>query len=223
MSRKSDVISNISIYPEYYFHVAKGFATKDISTSKINNKKEKKNILIFPIKFSIFILLIWILKDSNNCDYFRSWNYKNEIKNILYLGAKRLLTENDDIIKQANEGLKYREQKEMIETDLESIKEKDEIEEKIDIEQSEIEEKLENKKIKFNGKISSKCQNNLKVNSLICAFILSCCSFLLSLKVAIAYDLITPQLTLLFVNLSITIFSILLILEQTQTKPNDKL
>ncbi|CRG85562.1 fam-h protein, partial [Plasmodium relictum] len=96
---KSNTISNISVYPECNAYIAKGFITTDMSTLKIYNKKEKKNISNFSIKFFIFAFLIWILQCSNTWSSFRSWNYKNDSKHISNLGAKRSLAESEDVEK----------------------------------------------------------------------------------------------------------------------------
>ncbi|CRG84306.1 fam-h protein [Plasmodium relictum] len=110
MNSKSNAILNFSTYYECYSHIYKDLITTNMLTLKIYDKKQKKNILNFLINFYIFILLIFILQCSNNRDSLRSCNYKNNLKSILYLGAKRSLVEGNDIINEINEGLEHCEQ-----------------------------------------------------------------------------------------------------------------
>ncbi|CRG85640.1 fam-h protein [Plasmodium relictum] len=110
MNSKSNAILNFSTYYECYSHIYKDLITINMSALKIYDKKQEKNILNFLINFFIFILLIFILQCSNNRDSLRSCNYKNDLKSILYLGAKRSLVEGNNTINEINEELEHCEQ-----------------------------------------------------------------------------------------------------------------
>ncbi|CRG85583.1 fam-h protein [Plasmodium relictum] len=110
MNSKSNAILNFNAYRGYCSNVHKDFVIADISTLKVYDKRQKKYILIFFIKFFIYILLIWILQCFNNWYSSRSGNYKNNLKIILCLGAKGSLIEGNNTISEVNEGLEHCEQ-----------------------------------------------------------------------------------------------------------------
>ncbi|CRG84309.1 fam-h protein [Plasmodium relictum] len=110
MNSKSSSILNFNAYHGYYSNAHKDFVISDISTLKAYDKRQKKKILIFFIKFLISTLLIWILQWFNNLYLSRSRNYKNNLKRILYLGAKGSLIEGNNTISEVNEGLEHCEQ-----------------------------------------------------------------------------------------------------------------
>ncbi|CRG85694.1 fam-h protein [Plasmodium relictum] len=223
MNRKINSILNISAYPGLYSHVYKGYITTDMPTIKIYNQKEKKYTLDFLIKLFIFSFLIWVLQCSNNWYSFRSWNYKNNSKNILNLGANRLLAEKIYKVGQGKEELKLCEQQCKVETELEQRNGQREVEEHIDVEQeSEIEAKQANKKVKYNEKILER-YNISKICSLYFASILSFTSLLLSIIYTYSPDLEFQRLSFLYIDLSVILFSVLLILEEIKIKHRVKL
>ncbi|CRG84692.1 fam-h protein [Plasmodium relictum] len=222
MNRKSNTIKNINVYPRHYSHISKDFITTDMSTIKIYHKKEKKYALDFVTKFFIFALLTWMLQCSNNCNICATWNYENNLKSILNLGAKRLLTESNDTIKQ-KKGLQCYEQHGMMTINLEPSDEQNEIEQNINVEQeNEIETKEKYKKVKFNERISDKCVNNFKTISLILAFLMSFISFVLSPLLIKYYIKGLRSSIFILCNLSSIIFLIFLIYEEIKIKRKNK-
>ncbi|CRG85017.1 fam-h protein [Plasmodium relictum] len=221
MSSKINSISNISAYPEPYPHVYKGYITIDMSTRKIYNKKEKKYISYFLIKFFLFTLLIWILQCFNNWDSCRWLNYKNEKTNKLILGAERSLAENNDKVKQRKEELKCSAPHVIVKTDLEPKYEQVEMGEYIDTEQGdEIETKKENKEETHNEKKLGKYSNISKAYSLFFSFVLSLASFLLSIVYLITKNEEIYSVIFICVNLSIIIYLILLTFEEIKKRKN---
>ncbi|CRG85772.1 fam-h protein [Plasmodium relictum] len=198
MNRKNNIIhiSNFRIYSRYYFRVAKGFITSNMSTLKIYGKRKKINIIYFLIKFFIFTLLIWILQCSSN-DSCRPWNYENDLKYVLNLAAKRSLTESKDKIIQ-NRVLKYYEQKSIMTTYLEQSNGQNKIKQNMNSEQeNEIETKEKNKKAKFKEGIF-KCKN-LKLVTLFLVIFLS-----LS---ALIYSFVTEFIDISTKNIEILLFT----------------
>ncbi|CRG85792.1 fam-h protein [Plasmodium relictum] len=219
MNMECHYISNISAYPGLYSHFYKSYITTDISTRKIHNKKREKCKLYFFIKFFLFTLLIWILQCSNNWDSCRLLNYKNDKKYILILGANRSLAENNDIIKQRKEELKCSVQHVTVKTDSELKNEQREIEESINMEQgNEIHTQKEDKEVTCSEKTLEKYNNISKKYSLSFAFILSFTSLLLSIMNCIYSHDMFNLFMFCCLNLSIIIFSILLILEKIKKK-----
>ncbi|CRG85077.1 fam-h protein [Plasmodium relictum] len=223
MIRKSNLMWNICVNSGYYSHIAKDYIAEDISNSKIYNKKEKKNIFNFFTNFFIFAFLIWILQCSNNWNSCKTWHHENDLKNVLNLGDKRSLAENKGVIKQRNEGLKLYEEQDIIELNLDLENGKMGIEENMDVEQeNEQEIKEKNKKLKLKENILGKCKNYLKLISLSILFLLSFCSLIL-----ILIDYAHPNLSR-FVwimrssEVSVLIFSILILYEQIKKKRNNK-
>ncbi|CRG84984.1 fam-h protein [Plasmodium relictum] len=217
MRRKSNIIWNVCINSRYYSRIAKDYIIKDMSTLKIYNKKERKNIL----NFFMFTFLIWILQCSNNWNSCRSWHCENDL-NVLNLGEKRSLAENKGITKQRNEGLKLHEEQDIIEVNLDLDNKKIGIEEDIDTKQENEQEEKKNKKLKLKESILGKCRNYFKLTTLSIIFLLSFSSL-----ITIVIDYINPTLhtILLFYTLSkisILIFSTLILYEQIQKKRNNK-
>ncbi|CRG84694.1 fam-h protein [Plasmodium relictum] len=225
MNRKINSISNISAYPGLYFHVYKSYITTDMSAIKIYNKKEKKYALYFFIKLFVFSFLIWVLQCSDNLYSSRSWNYDNDLKNVLNLGAKRLLAEKVYKIGQGKEKLKFCEQKCIVETELEQRNGQEEIEKYINEEQeSEIEEKNgDEDEVKYSEKTLGKHNINPKSCSLYSASILSFASFILFIIYVYIIDPEIQRVGFLCINLSILIFSVNLIMEEIKTKLKGKL
>ncbi|CRG85256.1 fam-h protein [Plasmodium relictum] len=224
MKGRCNNISNTSIYPEYYFLIAKEFITTDISTIKIYNKKDKKYTLNFPIIFFIFALLICVLQCYNNGDSFRSCNYKNNLKNVLNLGFKRSLAESNDRKIQTNEEFKFCKQESLKKTNLESRKEESGIKKNIYLEEgNDIETIEKSEKVKFNERVSKMCINNLKLILSSFTFPLSLISLILSIKFIGNIDSILGPLAYLLINLSIVIHLILLIQEKIEKKRKNKL
>ncbi|CRG85174.1 fam-h protein [Plasmodium relictum] len=223
MNKKMNDIFNIIAYFGLYSNVYKGYITTDVFTIQIYHKKEKKYILYFLKKLFIFSFLIWALQCFNNWYSFRSWNYKNN-SNILNLGANRLLAEKIYKIGQGKEELKLCEQQYKVKTELEQNNGQKEIEECIDAEQeSGIEAKKEDKELKCNKKTLKKYNNISKVCSLYFAFILSFISFLLSIINVNAQEPEIERIIFLCINLSVIIFSVLLIMEKIKIKHKEKL
>ncbi|CRG99574.1 fam-h protein [Plasmodium relictum] len=223
MDMKSNNISNIGVYPEYHTHIAKVFITTDMSTLKIYNKKEKKNIIYFSINFFIFSLLIWILQCSNTWDSFRSWNYKNDSKSVLNLGAKRSLVESEDVEKQAHKRLKFYNEQDIIRENLESESEKNEIEGKIDSEKGNEIETIEKSKIeKFKERILGRCQNYLKLIFLVITFLLSSSSLALIIDDYIKPNALGFSYAIMLANISVLIFSSILFSDQIKKKYKKK-
>ncbi|CRG84708.1 fam-h protein [Plasmodium relictum] len=222
MNKKSNSIKNVDAYPRYYPLTSRIFITTDISTVKIYYKKEKKYSLYFVIKFFILSLLIWILQCSNNWNTCGTWNYENNLKSILNLGAKRSLSESYDTIKQ-KKGLQCYEQQDTMTINLEPNNEQSEIEKNLDAEQeNEIETKEENEKVKFNERISDKCVNDFKTISLILAFLMSLSSFVLSPIITKHYIPELKSSIFILCNLSFIIFSIFLLHEEIKKKRKNK-
>ncbi|CRG85153.1 fam-h protein [Plasmodium relictum] len=224
MNRKINSISNISAYPGLYSYIYRGYITTDMLTIKIYNKKEKKYTLDFLIKFFIFSFLIWVLQCSNNWYSFRSWNYKDNSKNVLNLGANRLLAEKIYKTGQGKEELKLCEQQCIVEAELEQGNGQNKTEKYINAEQeSKIEAKQVDKEPKYNEKTLGKYNNILKACSLHFASILSFTSFLLSIIYIHYPDMEIQRIYFLGINLSVIIFSVLLIIEEIKIKHKGKL
>ncbi|CRG83976.1 fam-h protein [Plasmodium relictum] len=224
MNKKNNIIfiSNYRMHPRYYSHVTKGFTTTDMSTLEIYIKKEKTNILYFLIKFFIFTISIWILQCSNTLDSYRSWNYKNDLKNILDLGPKRSLAESNDTIEQTKSKLRLWEQQDMMEAYLESKNEQNEIKQNMDVEQgNEMVTKERNNEVKCNKKILSKCKSNLKLIFSSFAFFSSL--FIFILFIVNYFTFITfPRYIFLLLPLSLVINSIILTHERVEIKYKNK-
>ncbi|CRG84083.1 fam-h protein [Plasmodium relictum] len=224
MNRKNKIIfiSNFRMHPRYYSYVTKGFNDTYVSTLKIYNKRGKKKILYFLIKFFILTLSIWILQCSNNWDSCKSWNYKNKLNNISDLGYGRSLAECSDTTKQTKSELKFCEQQDMIEEHLEVWDKQSQIDENVDVEQgSEIETKEKNKKVKFKERILDKCKNNLKLASLFLSISLLLSSFSLYL-VEIFTDEYIENIKLFLFTLSFLITSTVLTYERIEIKYKNK-
>ncbi|CRG85168.1 fam-h protein [Plasmodium relictum] len=220
---KSNAIKNTSIYDTFCSHTSKGFITKDISTIKISHKKEKKYRLHFFIKFFIYAFLIWILQYSNNLGTCETWNYENNLKNVINLGVKRSLAENNDTIKQEKGLQQCYEQHDMTAINLELSNEQSKIEQNMDIEQeNESETKKRNKKRKFNERTSDKCTNDLKTIPLILAFLMSLTSFTLSAIYLKHFVPIFQNYILILSSLSLIIFLIFLLYEEIKMKLKNK-
>ncbi|CRG84936.1 fam-h protein [Plasmodium relictum] len=223
MNKKNNIIliSNYMMYPRYYYNVAKGFITTDVSTLKIYSKREKKNILYFLIKFFIFTLSIWMLQCSYNWDSCRSWNYKNDSKNILDLGSKRSLAESSDPIKQTKRTLKSWEH-DTKEVRLESKNELNETKKNIDVEQgNEIVTKEKSNKVKCNEKILSKCKSNIKLIFSSLAFFLSLLIFILFI-LSMSFYISLPISFPILLPLSLVIISTILTQERIEIKYKNK-
>ncbi|CRG84767.1 fam-h protein [Plasmodium relictum] len=219
MNRKKniDLIFNFRMHSRYYSHVTKGFNDTYIPALNIYSKRKKKNALYFPIKFFIFTLSIWILQYSNNWDSCKSLNHKNGLNNILNLGDKRSLAENNDSIKQ-KEGLQCYIQEGMMTINLEPRNEQSKIEQNINVEPKYEKETMEkNEKIKFSEGILYKCKNNLKLVSLFLAIFLSLSSFSLFLLNHLDYSELYDVDLVLF-TLSSLIVSTILIYERIDIK-----
>ncbi|CRG84954.1 fam-h protein [Plasmodium relictum] len=224
MNKKNNIIliSNYRMHPRYYSHLSKSFITTDMLTLKIYSKRENKNILYFLIKFFIFTFLIWISQCSNNWNTYETWNYENNLKNILNLGDKRALAESNDTIKQ-KKGLQCHGQQGMMTINLESNNEQIEIEQNLNAEhEDEIETKEKNKKVKLTEKILSKCKNNLKLVASSFAFFSSL--FLVSLIIASQFTYNVPFHNFFYVlpSLSLVIISIILTHERIEIKYKNK-
>ncbi|CRG84374.1 fam-h protein [Plasmodium relictum] len=219
MNKKSNDISNIIAYPGFNSHVYKDYITTYMPAIKIFIKKKKRYSLDFLKFFFIFSFLIWVLQCFSNRYSFGSWNYKNDSKNLLNLGAKRLLAEKVYKIGQEREELKFCEQQCKVETELEQINGQKEIEDYLRVEQeSEIESKQEDKEVKYNEKTSGKYNNISKVFSLSFASILSFSSFLLSIIDSYLSEPEIQRIYIICINLSIIIFSVLLAIEEFKIK-----
>ncbi|CRG84701.1 fam-h protein [Plasmodium relictum] len=232
MSRKSNVISSIDGFLGYDSHVAKGSITTDRSTLKIYNKKEKKNILDFLIKFFIFTFLIWILQVSSSCDSCRSWNYENDLKKTLNLGAKRSLAEGENIKKPIGEELKLcehdviddpesknkKEEKEEKEKEEEEEEKEEEEEEEKEEEKEEEEKEEKNKNVECNNITLESCACILNTLSLSVSSCQLFYSLILYSKDVAQFGLLISGYTTLILNLSILIYSILSILGKFHIK-----
>ncbi|CRG94058.1 fam-h protein [Plasmodium gallinaceum] len=231
MNKKNNIflIPNINKYTGYYSHLDKNFITAYMSTSNINMKKEKRNILNFLINFFIFILLIWILQCFNNCDSCSLWNNKRDLKSVINVDIKRSLAESKNTTEQISEELKCYKEKDTIEIDLNSRNDQREMEENIEVElKNELETMKDNEKVKTSEGILQFCKGCLKIVSLSIAFILSFCSSVLITAESPHFGPKTPydrsnihSLTIL-TNLSLMIISIILIHERVVIKYKKK-
>ncbi|CRG84733.1 fam-h protein [Plasmodium relictum] len=219
MRRRSNFIWNICVNSGYYSYIGEDCIVKDMSASKIYNKKEKK----YTLNFFIFTFLIWILQCSNNWNSCRSWNHESDLKNVLNLGDKRSLAENKGIIKQRSEGLKLYEEQDIIEVNLDLENKQIGIGENIDAKQeNEQEEKGENKKLKLKESILEKCKNNFKLVLLSILFILSFISLIFILIDYFDLDLQRFLWVIRSSKISILILSFLTLYEQIKKKRNNK-
>ncbi|CRG84716.1 fam-h protein [Plasmodium relictum] len=210
MNKKKSAISNVSLYPGYYSLVAKDFLIIDMLTLKIYNKKKKKKVLNYLMRFFMFTFLVWMLQCFDNYVSFRLWNYENELKNILNLGIKRSLTEKES---------KYREHVVVTGGTLESWNEKDTIRESINVKEgNKIEIKEKDQKIKIHERILGICKNNFELITSSVALIISIFSFMF-LVINITSPRLNTYLPIFELSsLSILIISLLLTYEEIKIK-----
>ncbi|CRG85111.1 fam-h protein [Plasmodium relictum] len=213
MNRKKNVISNIVLYLRYHSLVAKDFLITYMPTLKIYNKEEKKKVFNYLTRFLMFTFLLVS---------FRSWNYENELKNVLNLGIKRSLTENKNMEMQSKEGSNFCEHVVVTEETLESWNEQNAIRGSIDAKEgNEIDIKEKNQKVKLNERILGICKNNFKLITFSIVFILSICSFMFAVLYATnSVNIYLPIYELS--SLSILIISILLAYEEIKIKRKSK-
>ncbi|CRG85842.1 Plasmodium exported protein, unknown function [Plasmodium relictum] len=100
MNMITNIILNITKKPKHYSHIDDSFIASDTSCLKVYSTREKINKFFFPIKFFLFIFLIWILQCSNNCTC-RPMDTKYILKDKFDLRTARLLAEGrrTDVIK----------------------------------------------------------------------------------------------------------------------------
>ncbi|CRG85287.1 fam-h protein [Plasmodium relictum] len=223
MNRGQNVILNISLYLGYYSLVAKNFFTTDMSTLKIYNKKEKKKVLNYIMRFFMFIFLLWVSQCSDNGVSFISWNYENELKNVLNLGIKRSLTENKNMEMQAKEGSNFCEHVVVTEETLESWNKLNNIGESVDAKEgNEIEIEKKNQKVKSNERILGICKNNFKLIILSLALLLSIFSFTFAVIYMTSYNLSIHLPIFEFSIIPILIIAIFLAYEEVKIRRKNK-
>ncbi|CRG84727.1 fam-h protein [Plasmodium relictum] len=184
-----------------------------MSTIKIYNKEEKKKVFNYLMRFFMFTFLLVS---------FRSWNYENELKNVLNLGIKRSLAENKNMEMQAEEESNFCENVVVTKGTLESWNEQNDIRGSMDAKEgNEIQIKEKNQKVKFNERILGICKTNFKLITLSVVFISSIFFFIISVLYTTSRIYIYLPISELC-SLYILIISILLTYKEIKIKHKNK-